>query len=181
MSRGRRGEDPVRPVGHDVVPPVRLDHSPDAEHAQPAREAERRQPRDVVAEASVQGPDGRAVEVIVVIVGDHHRAAGKIEEELLEPADGEDVEVICRFVEKEAVGERRQHARQENPELEPAGKGGQRLPMLLGGDAEPLEDLPSPRLERIAVETDDDVLELGISVGVEVGPPSNSLGSVGLA
>ena len=41
-------------------------------------------------------------------------------QELLQPADGQDVEVVGRLVEQEHVGPAHQHLGQQHPQLEPA-------------------------------------------------------------
>jgi hypothetical protein len=54
-------------------------------------------------------------------------------EELLQPADGEDVQVVRGLVEQEDVRAAGQHLRQEHAQLEAAGEGRQRLVVDLGG------------------------------------------------
>ena len=112
-----------------------------------------------------------------VVVRDHQRRPLEVLQELLEPADRHDVEVVGRLVEQQHVGLRGQHLREQHAELEAAGERGEGLLVGLGRDAEPLEDLAGARLQRVAVVLDDDVLELGVAVAVEVllGPGEDAL------
>ncbi len=109
--------------------------------------------RDVVQEA--------------VVVGDHHRAAGEAGQELLEPPDGQDVEVVGGLVEQQALGIGGQRLREQHSQPEAAGQGRQGIAVEGGRDAEPLEDLGRARLEGIAVMARDDVFEIGVAVAVE--------------
>ena len=95
-----------------------------------------------------------------LIVGDHDRAALVHGEEPLEPADGEDVEVVRGLVEQEDVRTAEEHLREQHAELEAAREGGERHAVLRHGDAETLEDGAGPGLERVAVVGGDPVLEL---------------------
>ena len=103
-----------------------------------------------------------------VVVRDDDREALVGLEELLEPADGEDVEVVRRLVEEERAGVGRQDLAEEDPELEAAGEGRERGTVDRGRDPEALQDLGRPRLERVPLVPDDDVLELGVAVAVEL-------------
>ena len=108
------------------------------------------------------------VEEAVVVRDDDRRPLVALEE-LLQPADGDDVQVVRRLVEQQHVGVRGEHLGEQHAQLEAAGERRQRLAVDLARDAEPLEDLARPRLERVAVVAQDQVLELGIAVGVELG------------
>ena len=77
--------------------------------------------------------------------------------------------MVGRLVEQQHVGRGRQHLRQQDAQLEAAGERRQRLVVAVARDAEPLEDLAGARLERVAVVGQDDVLELGVALAVEVG------------
>ena len=103
--------------------------------------------RDVVEEA--------------LIVRDDDGAATIVREELLEPADREDVEVVRRLVEQEDVGTTEQHLRQEHAQLEAARERRERIRVERHGDAETLEDVARARFERVAVVRGDAILELG--------------------
>ena len=123
------------------------------------------------------GDVGRDVVEEAMVVRDHQRAARVLGQELLEPADRQDVEVVGRLVEQQHVGRGRQHLRQQDAQLEAAGERRQRLVVAAALDAEPLEDLAGARLERVAVVGQDDVLELGVALAVELvraraAPPS---------
>jgi hypothetical protein len=102
---------------------------------------------DVVEEAEVVRDDDREA-----LVGD---------EELLEPADRDDVEVVRRLVEEERARVGREDLSEEDSELEAAGERRERRPVDLRRDPEALQDLARPRLERVALVPEDDVLELG--------------------
>ena len=66
-----------------------------------------------------------AVEELLV-VGDDERASLVAGEELLEPADAEDVEVVGRLVEQEHVRPAEEHLRQQDAQLEPARERAER-------------------------------------------------------
>ena len=55
-----------------------------------------------------------------MIVGDHHDDPLELREELLQPADGYDVEVVRRLVEQQDVGLRGEHLGEQDAQLEPA-------------------------------------------------------------
>jgi hypothetical protein len=93
---------------------------------------------------------------------------GELLEELLEPADREDVQVVGRLVEQQHVGRAGEHLRQQHAQLEAAGERGERLAVHLGGEPEPLEDRGGARLGGVAVVPLDRLLQLGEAVGVEV-------------
>ncbi len=59
-----------------------------------------------------------------MVVRDDDRRALVILEELLEPADRQDVEVVGRLVEQQRVGLGRQHLRQQHAQLESSGERG---------------------------------------------------------
>ena len=120
--------------------------------------------RDVVEEA--------------LVVRDDDRAALVAGEELLEPADREDVEVVGRLVEEQHVRPAEEHLREEHAQLEAAGERRERLAMHGDRDAEPLEDGAGARLERVAVVRGDPVLELGQArrVGHALGDEAPLLG-----
>ena len=73
-----------------------------------------------------------------LVVRDDHRAAGVVGQELLEPADGQDVEVVGRLVEQQDVDAADQDLRQQHPQLEPARQRAQRRAVDRGGDPQPL-------------------------------------------
>ena len=112
------------------------------------------------AVVDVEDVGGDVVEEALV-VGDDDRAALVAGEELLEPADREDVEVVRRLVEEEHVGPAEEHLREQDAQLEAARERRERLPVRRDRDAEALEDRARARLERVAVVGADDVLELG--------------------
>ncbi len=101
-----------------------------------------------------------------LIVGDDDRAPGIRGEELLEPADRDDVEVVGRLVEEEHVGPPEEHLREQDAQLEPARERLERALVVLGLDPEPLEDLARARLERPAVVEAQHLLELGRALRV---------------
>ena len=70
---------------------------------------------------------------------DDHRAAGVVGQELLEPADGQDVEVVGRLVEQQDVDAADQDLRQQHPQLEPARQRAQRRVVDGGGNPQPLQ------------------------------------------
>src|SRR5262249_34449754 len=103
--------------------------------------------RDVVEEALVvRNNDGRPA-----VPG----------EESFEPADGQDVQMVGGLVEQESAGAPDEDLREKDTQLESAGEGRQREPVVTGGDPESLEDGRASRLESVAVERADGVFELG--------------------
>ena len=104
-----------------------------------------------------------------VVVRDDDREALVGVEELLEPADRDDVEVVRRLVHQERARVGREDLPEEDPELEPAREGREQVPVDRGRDPEPLQDLGRPRLERVPLVPHDDVLELGVAVALERG------------
>jgi hypothetical protein len=76
---------------------------------------------------------GRDVVQKSMVVRDHDHGPGKSLEELLQPSDGEDVQMVGRLVQKEDVGIAREHLGQQDTELEAAGQGGERVAMHVGG------------------------------------------------
>ncbi len=77
--------------------------------------------------------------------------------------------MVGGLVEQQRVGLGGQHLRQQHPQLEASRQGGQRLAVHLGGDAEPFQHLAGSRLEGVAVVMQDQLLELRVAVGVELG------------
>jgi hypothetical protein len=111
------------------------------------------------AVVDVQGVAGDVVQEALV-VGDDHRAAGVVGEKLLEPADGQDVEVVGRLVEQQDVDAADQDLRQQHPQLEPARQRAQRRVVDGGGDPQPLQHRGGPPLQRVAVVRGDLILEV---------------------
>ena len=62
---------------------------------------------------------GRDVVEEAVVVGDDDDDAGELLQELLQPADGENVEMVGRLVEQERVGIGSQHLGQQTLSLKP--------------------------------------------------------------
>ncbi len=109
---------------------------------------------------------GRDVVEEALIVADRDRAALVAREEPLEPADGEDVEVVGRLVEQKHVGPAEEHLREQHAQLEAARERRERHEVLPHRDAEALEDEARARLQRVAVVRADDLFELGDPRGV---------------
>ncbi len=59
-----------------------------------------------------------------VVMGDHHHAALESLQEALQPARGQDVQVVGGLIEQQGVGLRREGLGQQHSQLEPAAKGG---------------------------------------------------------
>ena len=112
------------------------------------------------AVVDVQGVAGDVVQEALV-VRDDHRAAGVVGQELLEPADGQDVEVVGRLVEQQDVDAADQHLRQQHAQLEAARQRAQRRVVDRGGNPQPLQHRGRSRLQRVAVVRGDLVLEVG--------------------
>jgi hypothetical protein len=103
-----------------------------------------------------------------VVVGDDQRAPLEVFQELLEPTDRQDVEVVGGLVEQQHVRLRREHLGQQDPQLEAAGKRRKRLAVALRGDPQALEDLAGAGLQAVAVLSQDDVFQPRVAVAVEV-------------
>ncbi len=104
-----------------------------------------------------------------LVVRNHERDAAVPGEELLEPADRENVEVVGGLVEEQRVGAADEHLRQEHAELEAARERRERQPVRRDRNAEPLEHRGGPRLERVPVEVRERHLDVGEPAGVAVG------------
>ena len=115
----------------------------------------------------VEDVGGDVVEEALV-VRDDERHAAVAGEELLQPADREDVEVVGRLVEQQRVGAAEEHLREQDAQLEAARQRRERPPVRRDGDAEALEDRGGARLERVAVEVLERLLEIGEARGVAV-------------
>ena len=103
-----------------------------------------------------------------VVMGDDEDDALELAQELLEPADREDVQVVGRLVEQQGVRSGRQGLRQQHAELEAAGEGRERLPVDFCSDPQPFQDLGRSGLQGVAVPAHDDFLQRGVAVAVEV-------------
>jgi hypothetical protein len=103
---------------------------------------------------------GRHVVEEASVVRDDHDRAAEGRQELLEPADRENVEVVRRLVEQHHVGGADQHPRQEHTQLEAAGQRAERIAVPGHGNAETLEHVAGSRLERVAVVHRDAVFQL---------------------
>ena len=128
--------------------------------------------------AAAEQRDGAVVDVQRVagdvvqealVVRDDHRAAGVVGQELLEPADGQDVEVVGRLVEQQDVDAADQDLRQQHAQLEPARQRAQRRVVDRGRDPQPLQHRGGSPLQRVAVVRGDLILEVGHPAGFERG------------
>lgn len=86
----------------------------------------------------------------VAVVGDHDHRALVVLEQIAEPVDAADVEVVGRLVEQQDVGVVEQHLREQHPQLETAGQAGKRLVVLFDRNAEADEQLGRIGFHRIA-------------------------------
>ena len=82
----------------------------------------------------------------------HQKRAGVGLEELLEPDDRLDVEVVGRLIHKQHVGPPEQHARQRDPHFPAARKVPNVAVDLIVLEAEAVQHLAGLRLERIAAQ-----------------------------
>ncbi len=114
----------------------------------------------------VEDAGGHVVQEAVV-VGDDHGGPGEVLEELLQPADRQDVQVVRGLVQQQHVRRAGQHLGQEHPQLEAARKGGQRLVMGLCREAQSLENLGRSGLGCVAVVPLDGLLQLAEALRVE--------------
>ena len=94
------------------------------------------------------------------IMGRHDQRAVEPAEELFEPDDGLDVEVVGRLVEEERVGAHEEDAGQRDAHLPPAGELADVVVHDLGAEAEAGEDLLCARLQRVAAQ----LVEAGLRV-----------------
>ena len=110
---------------------------------------------------------GRNVVEEPVVVGDDHQHAREVAQPRLQPADGQDVQVIGGLVQQQGVGLAGQHLGQQHPQLEAPGKGGQGIVVDPRRQAEALEDRRGAGLGGVPVEVLGPGLQLGEPVGVE--------------
>ena len=120
---------------------------------------------------------GRHVVEEPVVVGDHHQHPREVAQPGLQPADGEDVQVVGRLVQEQGVGVAGQHLRQQHAQPEAAREGRQGIVVHPRRQAQALEDGRRPGFGGVAVEALGPGLELGEAVGVEALP---GLGQQGL-
>ena len=102
-----------------------------------------------------------------VVVGDHHQRTLEVAHELLEPADGKDVEVVGGLVEQERIGSASENLGEEYAQPESAGKGRERIAVAGGGKAQSLEDGRGSGFRGVAVVSLDNFLETREAVRVE--------------
>ena len=103
-----------------------------------------------------------------MIVGDHHHQTSERLQELFQPADGQDVQMVGGLVQQQRVRLCRQGLCQQHAQLEAAGEHRERLAVYVILDVEAGEDLRGAGLHGIAVVLQDQVLEFGVAVSVEV-------------
>ena len=98
------------------------------------------------------------------VVGDEKDRAVVAREELLEPADALEVEVVGRLVEQQQVGVAQQQLRERDAHLPAAREVAGGLVEVLDGEAETREDLPGARLELVAAEALEAVLRRAVAL-----------------
>ena len=106
-------------------------------------------------------------EVAIVRDGDEHAVV--VAQELLEPADAVDVEIVRRLVEQERVGIAEQRLGQEHAQLQAAGQLAHLLFVLALGNAEAGEQLGRVGLRGVAVLFGDHAFELAEQLALLVG------------
>ena len=92
-----------------------------------------------------------AVHELAVVRG-HQQRAGEGLEELLQPDDGFDVEVVGRFVHQQHIGPAEQHARQRDAHLPAAGERAHVAIDLVVLEAEAVQHFARLRFERVAAQ-----------------------------
>ena len=100
----------------------------------------------------------------VAVVGDEHERTAVLLEELLQPVDGGQVEVVGRLVQEEEVRLGGQYAAQLGTHPPAARKARERLRELLDGEAEAAEGHLHARFEVVAAQ----MLERGLHLAVFV-------------
>ena len=103
-----------------------------------------------------------------MVMRDEQRDTAVTLEELLEPPDREDVKVVCGLVKKKGVRLRSQNLGQQDSQLESARERGEGLVVGRSGDTKSFKNFSGACFEGIAVRLNDQILEFGISVPVEV-------------
>ena len=115
----------------------------------------------------VEDVGGDVVEEAVV-VADHDRGPAEPLQELLQPPDREDVEVVGGLVEEQGAGPAREDLGQQDPQPEAAGKCGHRVTMNTCREPQSFKDRRRARVRRVAVVPLEDVLQRREAARVEV-------------
>ena len=100
------------------------------------------------------------VEEVAIVRDEHERAFELVHQERLEPADGIEIEMVGGLVEEQHVGLAEEHLGDENAQLVAGGQAAHLVAVLVGGDAETLEQLGGLALGHVAVLLGDGALEL---------------------
>ena len=101
-----------------------------------------------LAQVELEGLGDHPVEEVAVVAGDQD-GAGVGAEELLEPLDAQQVEVVGRLVEQEQVVLEGEQPAQGQPHRPAAGEGGDGGVELRDREAEPEQDRLGPRLHLV--------------------------------
>jgi hypothetical protein len=100
------------------------------------------------------------VQEVAVVGDDDHRGVALVEH-LLQPADGVDVEVVGRFVEQQDVRVGEQGLGQQHAQLPARRDFAHRAVVLLGGDADAVQQLAGAGLGGVAVVLGKVAFQLG--------------------
>ncbi len=115
------------------------------------------------------------VQKFAVVAGDDQRPL-EAPEVALQPDDALDVEVVGGLVEQQGVRSQQQDLRERDPHLPAAAEGAHVAIHARVGEAEPLQDLPRARLQRVAAE----LLEARLSLPVALDEHGQLLGARGI-
>jgi hypothetical protein len=123
----------------------------------------------------LRDPVHHAVEKVPVVGDDHHRPLVS-REEVLDPLEGLEVQVVGRFVQQEQVRRLEQESAQGDPHSPTARQRGQRGVELVGREAQPAQDRLGARVQAVAAQRLVLVLEVAVAVHEFLGGPVLHLG-----
>jgi hypothetical protein len=100
----------------------------------------------------------------VAVVRDHHDRAVVAAEEVLEPGQRGKVEVVGGLVEQQQRGRQQQQAGERRPHAPAAGELAERPVELVGGEPQPAQDRAGGRLEPVAAQRLEAMLQLAVAL-----------------
>ena len=104
----------------------------------------------------------------IAVVRDHDHGPVVAGQEVLQPGEGGEVQVVGRLVQQQQRWRQQEQPRQRRPHAPAAGKLRQRAMQLVGPEAEAAQDGARRRLEPIAAERLEAVLEIAVARGERV-------------
>ena len=104
----------------------------------------------------------------IAVVRDHDHGPVVAGQEVLQPGERGEIQVVGRLVQQQERRRQQEQPRQRRPHAPAAGKLRQRPMQLVGPEAEPAQDAARGRLEPIAAERLEAVLEIAVARGERV-------------